>query len=314
MDNPNGNFTAASRIRDVVSDNAFDGYGRLLFPVQKNYMQGATLGTLNLSWYSNIRPEETVAVVNYLYTRAVAHETVFCDIYTEDEKEADPAKKDTGLFFFKGAPEAKCAVLCAGGGFRYVGAIHDSFPHALELSKKGYNAFALIYRPGGNTSLEDLARAVAFIHENHERLEIDAKGYSLWGSSAGARMAAMVGALGTAQFGEREYPRPAAVVMQYTGFSDIYGSEPPTYSCVGSEDGIVLNRTMRQRTDALRAKGTDAEIEVFDGLSHGFGLGTGTVAEGWLDRAVSFWERQINGNGRKPCANDTTPTRKQIRE
>ena len=25
----------------------------------------------------------------------------------------------------------------------------DSFPHALELSKNGYNAFALIYRPGG---------------------------------------------------------------------------------------------------------------------------------------------------------------------
>lgn len=26
------------------------------------------------------------------------------------------------------------------------------------------------------------------------------------------------------------------------------------------------------------------------GLSHGFGLGTGTVAEGWLDKAVKFWE------------------------
>ncbi len=29
----------------------------------------------------------------------------------------------------------------------YVAAIHDSFPHAMELSEKGYNAFALIYRP-----------------------------------------------------------------------------------------------------------------------------------------------------------------------
>ena len=28
-----------------------------------------------------------------------------------------------------------------------MGAMQDSFPHALELSKKGYNAFALIYRP-----------------------------------------------------------------------------------------------------------------------------------------------------------------------
>ena len=33
-------------------------------------------------------------------------------------------------------------------------------------------------------------------------------------------------------------------------------------------------------------------IEVFDGLPHGFGLGTGTVAEGWLDNAVAFREQQ----------------------
>lgn len=42
----------------------------------------------------------------------------------------------------------------------------DSFPAALELSKKGYNAFALIYRPGEQTACEDLARAVSF-WENH---------------------------------------------------------------------------------------------------------------------------------------------------
>ena len=46
-------------------------------------------------------------------------------------------------------------------------------------------------------------------------------------------------------------------------------------------------------TRRIRAQGTDAEIEVFDGLPHGFGLGEGTVAEGWLDRAVAFWERQM---------------------
>ena len=39
---------------------------------------------------------------------------------------------------------------------------------------------------------------------------------------------------------------------------------------------------------------TDAEIQVFDGLRHGFGLGEGTVAEGWIDEAVSFWERNAD--------------------
>ena len=48
---------------------------------------------------------------------------------------------------------------------------------------------------------------------------------------------------------------------------------------------------MRARIDAIKANGTDAEIEVFSGLPHGFGLGEGTVAESWLDRAVAFWEK-----------------------
>ena len=32
---------------------------------------------------------------------------------------------------------------------------------------------------------------------------------------------------------------------------------------------------------------------VTPGLGHGFGLGTGTVAEGWLDQAAAFWEAQM---------------------
>ena len=284
-------YMEKSKICDVINDPVFGDYGRLLFPVQRNYMQGASLGTMKLSWYTNICPEDTVAVVNYLWDRASAGETVFYDIYAEEEKLADPAKRDTGLFLFRGKLGGKVAILNAGGGFRYVGAMHDSFPHALALSQKGIHAFALIYRPGGDTSCEDLARAIAFVHENGVALQADVSGYSLWGGSAGARTAAMLGALGTARFGEKEYPKPAAVIMQYTGFADVYGSEPPTYGCAGTNDGAGLRRTMQARAEAIRENGTDAEFEVFDGLAHGFGLGTGTAAEGWIDRAVRFWLR-----------------------
>ena len=233
-------------------------------------------------------------IVNYLKEKADVGETVFCDIYTDAEKAADPWKADTGLFFFKGNPGAKFAICNAGGGFTYVGAMHDSFPHALELSKKGYNAFALIYRPGAQTACEDLARAIAFVHEHAQELQVDVSNYSLWGGSAGARMAAWLGSYGTAAFGEKEYPRPGAVIMQYTGLSEVYGNEPPTYNCVGTNDGIASYRTMERRIAAIQKNGTDAMIEVFPGLSHGFGLGTGTVAEGWIDNAVAFWERNIN--------------------
>ena len=280
-------------IQEVMSYPAFVDWGRLIFPVNEGYYSGSTLGSLRLTWYSNIQPSKTVEIANWMRAKADAGETIFYDIYTEQEKAADPAKKDTGLFFFKGNPSAKFAICNAGGGFAYVGAMHDSFPHALELSKIGYNAFALIYRPGAQTACEDLARSIAFIHEHAEALEVDVRDYSLWGGSAGARMAAWLGSYGTETFGEREYPRPGAVIMQYTGLSEVYGNEPPTYNCVGTNDGIASYRTMERRIAAIQANGTDAMIEVFPGLSHGFGLGTGTVADGWINNAVSFWERNM---------------------
>ena len=257
------------------------------------YYSGDTLGSLRLTWYNYIDADTTVEIVNTLKHRAASGETIFYDIYTDAEKSADPAKKDTGLFFFRGEPGAKVAICNAGGGFAYVGAMHDSFPHALELSKMGYNAFALIYRPGSQTACEDLARAIAFIHEHADELEVSTENYSLWGGSAGARMAAWLGTYGTEAFGEKSYPKPAAVIMQYTGLSEVTGNEPPTYNCVGTSDGIANYRTMQNRINGIKANGTDAEIEIFDGLPHGFGLGTGTVAEGWIDNAVAFWERQI---------------------
>ncbi|MEE3380709.1 MAG: alpha/beta hydrolase [Succiniclasticum sp.] len=286
-----GPYTAATPIRTVVADPAFGNYGRLLFPVQKGYYSGDTLGKLDLVWYNNINPRKTVEIVNYLHREAAAGRTVFYDIYTEQEKRADSAKRDTGLFFFRGRPGAKTAIVNAGGGFAYVGAMQDSFPVALELSKKGYNAFALIYRPGAETACQDLSRAIAFLSENAGRLQIDMKGYSLWGGSAGARMAAWVGSYGTAAFGEKPYPQPAMIVTQYTGMSEVTGKEPPTYANVGTSDGIAWYRTMEDRIARIRAAGQDAQIEVFPGLHHGFGLGEGTAAQGWVDHATAFWEK-----------------------
>ena len=287
--------TRNTLVRDVMDDPVFEDYGRLLFPVDRAIPQDMTLEDVGdlLVWYHDVNPDKTVEIVNTLGERAAAGDTVFYDIYTDEEKAADPDKEDTGLFFFQGEPGGKTAICNAGGGFVYVGAMQDSFPHALELSKQGYNAFALIYRPGTQTACEDLARAIAFLYEHAEELDIDMADYSLWGGSAGARMAAWLGTYGTEAFGEQAYPRPAAVIMQYTGLSEVTGDEPPTYCCVGTSDGIASYRVMEERVRRIREGGTDAEIEVFQGLPHGFGLGEGTVAEGWIDRAIDFWERQM---------------------
>lgn len=227
---PTGPFTVDTPVEAVLQDEVFGDYGRLLFPVDTGYWSGDTLGELQLTWYNNIDPEETVEIVNTLRQRAEAGETVFYDIYTEAEKAQDPDKADTGLFFFKREAGAPFAVCNAGGGFAYVGAMQNSFPHALELSKRGYNAFALIYRPGA--------------------------------------------------FGEEDLPQPAAVVLQYTGHAEYTPEDPPTFACVGESDWIANWRTMERRLQALQDLGIPTEFHHYPGLPHGFGLGTGTVAEG----------------------------------
>lgn len=289
-----GPYTTETPIDTVAEDPVFGDYGRLLFPVQRHYMSGDTLGNLGLTFYHNIDPDTTVAICNDLHDRAAAGETVFFDIYSEAEKRADPAKEDTGLFFFRGEEGAPFAVCNAGGAFAYVGAMHDSFPHALALSQRGYNAFALIYRPGAQTACEDLARAISFIFEHADALGVRTDSYSLWGGSAGARMAAWLGSYGPAAFGGNDLPRPGAVIMQYTGYSEVSANDPPTFAVCGERDGIADWRHMQERLRVLHSRyGTATEFHHYPGLQHGFGLGIGTVAEGWFDEAVEFWEAQM---------------------
>lgn len=290
---PENYYIENSKVTEVMRDPAYGDYGHLIFPVDIAISEDLELKDVEdiLPWYSEVNPKKTVEIVNYMKDRVTDGEQIFYDIYSEEEKEADPAKEDTGLFFFRGDPGVKTAIVNAGGGFMYVAAMHDSFPQALELAKNGYNAFALIYRPGADTACEDLARAIAYLHEHAQELQIDMTDYSLWGGSAGARMAAWLGSYGTAYFGEEEYPAPAAVIMQYTGLSSVTGQEPPTYACVGTSDYIASYESMEQYISRLRRNGTNAEIEVFTGLSHGFGLGEGTVADGWINRAMDFWQQ-----------------------
>lgn len=171
-------FTPVSRttkVQDVIDNPVFEGYGRLLFPVDRTISSDLTLEDVGdiLTWYTYVNPDKTVEIVNDLGTRAAAGETVFYDIYTEEEKEEDPQKENTGL-------------------------------------------------------------------------------------------------------------------------SEVTGEEPPTYNCVGTSDGIASYRTMEDRISRIQEQGTDAEIDVFEGLPHGFGLGEGTIAEGWIDHAIAFWEKQMD--------------------
>lgn len=106
-------------------------------------------------------------------------------------------------------------------------------------------------------------------------------------------MAAAIGSHGVARFGGDDVPKPSALVMAYTGHSDYAANEPPTFAVVGERDSIAPPSAMEKRIEALRQAGTEVEFRRYRDVGHGFGSGIGTRAEGWLDRAIRFWQRAI---------------------
>jgi len=290
-----------SRIRDLLNHPAFRGFGRLLLPWDdRSYDENLPLRDLGslLPYHTHVDPATVVAALNRMVDDANSGATVFYDFYTAAQKQEQPAKRHAGLFFFRGKPGAPFAIIAPGGGFSYVGSVHEGFPYAAAISKQGYNAFVLKYRAGqgGTVATQDLAAALSYIFRHAATLGVSTGRYSLWGSSAGARMAAAIGSHGAASYGGGQLPKPATVVMAYTAHSDYAAGEPPTFVVVGDNDGIAPPSSMERRLAALRSAGTQVAYRKYKNLGHGFGPGTGTSAEGWIDDAVRFWEKFAKAN------------------
>jgi acetyl esterase/lipase len=300
-----GHLGVDGTLRDILRHPSFAGFGRLILPWDdRDYdetMPLARVGSL-LPYHSHVDPQTVVSALNRMIDDAAAGKTAFYRFYSEAQVEQQPARRNTGLFLYRGRPGAPFAVISPGGGFSYVGSVHEGFPIAAAVSIKGYNAFVLKYRAGdgGAVATQDLAAAIGWILRNAEALGVSPSGYSLWGFSAGARMAASIGSHGVARYGSSDVPGPSTIVMAYTGHSDYSNDEPPTFVVVGDQDGIASPAVMRKRVEALRQSGTEVEYREYKGVGHGFALGKNTSAEGWVFDAVRFWEGSLRRQTSRP--------------
>ena len=127
-------YTADTKVWDVMDDPAVKGYGRLIFLTDQTIDRSMTLRDVSsiLPWYNYVNPERTVEIVNYMKTKAEAGEQIFYDIYTDEEKAADPAKKNTGLFFLRDKQKHEVDFLV----------VIDEVPVALIEVKNGGNEFS----------------------------------------------------------------------------------------------------------------------------------------------------------------------------
>lgn len=287
-------LTETDTIADMVNHPVFSGFGEHLVPRPQDAQSGLPLREVGrlMPWHSHVRPPVVQQAVNRMIADISAGKKVFYSFYEDQQKRAR-----TGLFYFRGKPGSPFALIFPGGGFAYVGSLHEGFPLADTLSRKGYNAFVLQYRTGGQAvAYEDMAAALSWIFRHAEELETSTQGYSLWGGAAGARMAADLGSCGAAAFGGENIPPPASVIMAYTGHDRFTKNDPPTFAVVSLDDPIASPRVMERRIVALNAAGVDTEFHLYRSAGHGFGIGTGTDAQGWMELAVHFWQKHLTND------------------
>ena len=291
-------ITTDDFVRHMVKHPAFKGFGRYLLPRDNgtsDYDRPLNqVGSL-MPYHEHVDPNIVVGAINHMIDEINNGKTIFYDFYAEHQKRGDPAKASTSLFFFRGQPGAPFAIVCPGGGFSYVGSLHEGFPLAMVLSQKGYNTFVLRYRTGGGLrATEDLAAAISHVFKNADRLGVSVADYSLWGGSAGARMVGNIALNGTAGFGGDDLPKPRIVVIAYTGHTIFSEHFPPTFIIVSEDDGIVHVPTVDRRVENMRNAGIEVEYRKYKNAGHGFGLGVGTDAEGWIEHAIQFWEKHLS--------------------
>ncbi len=221
--------------------------------------------------------------------------------------------------------KSKFAIVCPGGGYSMVCSFGEGKPFARELNKMGYHAFVLYYRTGKKghypAPQDDLARAVKYILDNSEALNVEKEGYCIFGSSAGGHLTA---SFGTPNMGYSKYdlPKPAALVLCYPvitmgalthqGSADnllgidrtaedisfasvekhVDKSYPPTFLWQCRPDDVVDYRNSVMLRDELQKHNIPHRFTLYDEGGHGLGLALDTPAEGWFKSAVDFWTEQ----------------------
>lgn len=217
----------------------------------------------------------------------------------------------------------KCAIICPGGGYFAVCSYIEGVPIAKRLNQLGISAFILYYRVKEEAVYpnpqDDLAKAIRLIREKADEYQVDMEDYSIWGSSAGGHL---VGSFGTEKMGYPRYglPKPGALILSYpvitlekalthqgtrdthigadaspekekefsvhTNVGDDY---PATFIWCGDADDTVPPENTKMMDRALTAHGIRHTCTIFPGVKHGVGPGSGTSAEGWINKAVDFW-------------------------
>lgn len=242
--------------------------------------------------------------LNTLSEQKKAGNTVYYDVYTEEERAQDPQLEQVGMYCLRGDSKEKktFVIMAAGGSFTSVCTMWESLPVCAALSEMGYTCFALRYRTGENFEakppvellMKDVAACVSYIIDNADEFNVQTDNYLIGGFSAGAMLVSM---WANEKIGYAKYnlPKPGAMCLMY-GFDYNYlidGYTVPTFCRYSLRDQFFKDYTVFEKlSESFTQQGIPNDFKGVQ-AKHGFGLGSGSDAEGWVDEAEVFWQENI---------------------
>jgi endo-1,4-beta-xylanase len=206
----------------------------------------------------------------------------------------------------------KAVVIAPGGGHRELWTDHEGHNVARWLSEHGVAAFVLKYRLAREKdstysiekhSLADTLRAIRLVRSRAAEWRIDATRVGVMGFSAGGELAALAATRYADAVGEaadavdRENAKPAFQALIYPAIPrDMVLSRdtPPAFLVCGENDRQNISQGLPELYLALKRAGASAELHVYAGAGHGFGVRPASrgAAASWLERFHEWLARQ----------------------
>ena len=181
-------------------------------------------------------------------------------------------------------------VIAPGGGHSELWMDHEGYNVAKWLSDRGVAAFVLKYRLArekGSTytvqdhAFADMQRAIRLVRNRAAAWGIDPARIGVMGFSAGGELAALAATrddphpASTTDPVDAESSKPAFVALLYPAIpKDMKLSKdtPPAFLVCGENDRLNISQGLPQLYLALKQAGASAELHVYAGVGHGFGL------------------------------------------
>lgn len=310
-------------LKEISTRPEFGAYGNLIAPGE------GAMAEMTLERFAGISCWNAQSIAdgyNRLLEICETGKNIYYPLWSEKEAEENPAIQERYLIHFAVEKEAPLVIVCAGGGYLGCASMIEAFPTCVHLNRMGYHAFALNYRCGENAKapnpLDDMASAVSYVLGHAKELGVNPEGYAICGFSAGGHLAAC---FGTERVGWKHYQLPspkalflgypvitlgekshestremflgkenlqnAETVRQYSAEEQVTAAYPPTFVWQCERDNAVPIENSQMLARRLEENKVPFIYETFDSDAHGWGAGDDTLAEGWVERAATFWQK-----------------------